>query len=87
MILQLADFAFDCLLAIEMLEREGLGLSRHKIRHVLSMAAPLGTRSDEIDLQWSVVCETLEKTGLVIERDGVFFWKPVNTASDNPALN
>lgn len=84
---ELAQFAFDCLTMIEILASENQGLSRHKIRHALSMLAPLGTNSAEIDLQWSVVCETLNKTDLVIEQDGVFFWKHVNRVVDDATLN
>jgi len=82
---QLAQFLLDC---IDAIERQPTGLSRHKIRHALSIGAPLGTPSAQVDEWWHAVCEVLNHTNLVIERDGVFFWKAENTIqADNPALN
>jgi hypothetical protein len=71
-----ADFLFDCLTVIEMEQR----LPRSKVRHALSVYAPLGTPSSTIDEWWYVACQTLLATGLVSEVDNVFIWKSENTS-------
>lgn len=83
---ELAQFLLDC---IDAIERNPTGLSRHKIRHALSIGAPLGTPSVQIDEWCSTVCDVLNSTNLVVERDGTFFARPTvaQVVQDNPALN
>jgi hypothetical protein len=74
----LASFLLDCFCVLE----SGVQLSRHKIRHALSIGAPLGTPSASIDTWCQSVCDVLISTGVVAEHDGVFYFvKPddVNT--------
>ena len=77
----LASFLLDCMAALE----SGVQLSRHKIRHALSIGAPLGTPSAAIDTWCASVCDVLNSTGLATEVDGVFYWK--SKIDDDPDTN
>lgn len=86
--MRLSEFLFEIITTLE-----HTPVSRAKIRHALSVYAPLGTPSSTIDENWDIVCSTLLATNLVTEVDGVFFWKSehgprhVVTPSDDVSLN
>lgn len=79
----LASFLLDCMAVLE----SGKQLSRHKIRHALSIGAPLGTPSAAIDTWCQSVCEVLNCTGCVSEVDGVFFWISQKDQPTNENVN
>jgi hypothetical protein len=77
----LAQFTFDC---ITVIETQGY-LSRAKIRHALSIGAPLGTRSEEIDGWCSAVCDILKCLPMLNEVEGTFYYIQAKNVGTNVA--